>query len=273
MNFAVVKQTLSEMLPMAFNALRFSVASIFLFLVLALSEGGFLLDKKDLKGILVLGVIGHTAYQYLFINGIARTTASLSALMMATCPVFVALLGLVVERKMPSWKVLLGALLSLTGVFLLVYGSHPDFASAEKHVLGAAFVLAGSVCWAVYTVLSKPHLTRYSPLRVTATTVVLGTVILDILAVPSLLTQEWSKISLAGWVGFTYSCGLAIVLGYIIWEIGIHRIGPEKTAVYQNLTPVIATVASYLLLGETLRVIQVAGAGMVFLGIYLARKA
>jgi len=103
--------------------------------------------------------------------------------------------------------------------------------------------------------------------------VVLGTVILDILAVPSLLTQEWSKISLAGWVGFTYSCGLAIVLGYIIWAIGIHRIGPEKTAVYQNLTPVIATVASYLLLGETLRVVQVAGAGKVFLGIYLARKA
>ena len=272
-NFAVVKQTLSEMLPLTFNALRFSLASILLVLVLSISEGGFLLDKKDLKGILILGLIGHTLYQYLFINGIARTTASLSALMMATCPVFVALLSLMIEKKMPSWKVLVGALLSLMGVFLLVYGFHPNLGSAEEHVLGAALVLAGSVCWATYTVLSKPYLTRYSPLRITATTVVLGTVILDILAVPSLLTQEWTKVSLVGWIGFAYSCGLAIVLGYIIWEIGIHRIGPEKTAVYQNLTPVIATVASYLLLGETLRVIQVAGAGMVFLGIYLARKA
>jgi drug/metabolite transporter (DMT)-like permease len=273
MNFAVVKQTLSEMLPMAFNALRFSVASALLTLVLALSEGGFLLHKSDLKGILILGVVGHTVYQFLFINGIARTTASLSSLMMATCPVFVMLLSLLIERRRPSSNMLLGASLSLIGVFLLVYGSRQSLASAGEHVLGATLVLAGSICWAVYTVLSKSHLARYSPLRITATTMVLGTVLFDIMAIPSFLAQRWSHVSLAGWIGFAYSCGLAIVLGYIIWEIGIHRIGPGKTAVYQNLTPVIATVASYMLLDEMLSVTQVAGAGMVFLGVYLARRA
>jgi drug/metabolite transporter (DMT)-like permease len=56
-NFAVVKRALSEMLPLAFNALRFSLASIFLFLAMILSEGKFLLDKKDFKGIFLLGLI------------------------------------------------------------------------------------------------------------------------------------------------------------------------------------------------------------------------
>lgn len=272
MNFAVVKQTISEMLPLAFNALRFSLASLFLLLILLLTEGGFLLARKDLKGILILGVIGHTLYQLSFISGIARTTASISALMMATCPVFVALLSAMLEKKHPSWNVLIGALASLTGVFLLVYGSQSHFGSAEKQISGATLVLAGSIFWATYTVLSKPHLAKYSPLRITATTMVLGTIPLDVASIPSILAQEWTKVSLAGWIGFGYSCGLAIVLGYILWEIGIQKIGPGKTAIYQNLTPVIATTASYLLLGETLAATQIVGAGMVFLGIYLARK-
>ena len=272
-NFAVVKQTLNEMLPLAFNALRFSLASLFLLLTLMFSEGGFLLSKKDFKGIFVLGLIGHTCYQFLFINGIDRTTASLSALTMATCPVFVALLSLLTKDEKPSASLLLGAFLSLMGVFVLVYGSQASFVSVEKHVLGSVLVLIASVCWAVYTVLSKPYLARYSPLRLTATTTVLGTIVLDVLAIPSFLTQKWTGISLVGWMGLAYSFGLAIVLGYIIWGTAVHRIGPGKTAVYQNLNPVVAAIVAYLFLGEILGTLQIVGAGMVFMGVYLTRRA
>lgn len=269
----MVKQTLSEMLPMTFNALRFSLASLLLCLVLLCSEGGFLLDRRDFKGILVLGLIGHTCYQFLFINGIARTTASLSALMMATCPVFVTFLNLLFEKRKPSPRILLGALVSLTGVLALVSGSEPSSVSVDKNIFGSALLLAASICWAVYTVLSKPYLDRYTPLRITCTTMVLGTIFLDLLAIPSMATQKWIEVSPAGWIGLAYSFGFAIVLGYVLWEIGIQRIGAGKTAIYQNLTPVIAAISSYLFLGETLKRLQIVGAGMVFLGIYLTRKA
>ena len=272
-NYAVVKQTLSEMLPMTFNALRFSLASLLLCLVLLCSEGGFLLDRRDFKGILVLGLIGHTCYQFLFINGIARTTASLSALMMATCPVFVTFLNLLFEKRKPSPRILLGALVSLTGVLALVSGSEPSSVSVDKNIFGSALLLAASICWAAYTVLSKPYLDRYTPLRITGTTMVLGTIFLDLLAIPSMATQKWIEVSPTGWIGLAYSFGFAIVLGYVLWEIGIQRIGAGKTAIYQNLTPVIATISSYLFLGETLNGLQIVGAGMVFLGIYLTGKA
>jgi len=271
-NFAVVKQTLSEMLPLAFNALRFSLASILLCAILLFSEGGFLLNKKDFKGVLLLGIVGHTFYQLLFINGIARTSASLSALMMATNPVFVALLGLPARGEKPSMRLLLGASLSLIGVYVLMYGSQSGFSLSEKHVFGAVLVLFASLCWAAYTVLSKPYLARYSPLRLTATSAVLGTIFLDLVAIPSLLTQEWVRVSVAGWAGFSYSFGLAIVTAYIIWDIGIQKVGPGRTAVYENLTPVVAAFISYLFLGEILTGLQIAGAAMVFLGIYLTKR-
>ncbi len=272
-NFAVVKQTLREMLPLSFNAVRFSLASIFLFFALRLSEGGFLLDRKDFKRILVLGAIGHTLYQLLFIYGIAKTTSSLSALMLATSPLFVVLIDLLMGVEKPSRRIVFGVLLSIAGVFMLVAGSSSDLTSSEGYVVGGALVLAGSVCWAWYTVLSKPYLVRYSPLRFTATTMILGTIILDLLAIPSLLAQEWQAISFEGWVGLAYSLGLAVVLGYVIWEIGVQKVGPGRTAVYQNLIPVIATAVSCLWLGETIGGAQIVGAGMVFLGIYLTRRS
>jgi len=121
--------------------------------------------------------------------------------------------------------------------------------------------------------LSKPYLLKYSPLRFTATTMTLGTIIIDLLAIPSLLAQEWQAISLEGWLGLAYSLGLAVVLGYVIWEIGVQKVGPGRTAVYQNLIPVIATAVSCLWLGETIGGAQIVGAGMVFVGIYLTRRA
>ena len=119
---------------------------------------------------------------------------------------------------------------------------------------------------------SKPYLTRYSPLRLTVTTMVLGTIVLDISAIPSLFAQDWRSVTVEGWAGLAYSFGLAIVVGYVIWEIGVHKVGPGRTAVYQNLIPVIATAVSCLWLGETIVEAQIIGAGMVFLGIYLARR-
>jgi len=271
-NFAVVKQTLREMLPLSFNAIRFSLASIFLLFALRILEGGFLLDKKDLKGVFLLGLVGHTFYQLLFINGIAKTTASLSALIMATSPLFVVFLGSFVGAEKISRRILLGVLLSLAGVFILVSGSSSNFGLAQAHIVGGVLTLAAAVCWAAYTVFSKPYLARYSPLRLTVTTMVLGTIVLDISAIPSLLAQDWRSVTVEGWTGLAYSFGLAIVVGYVIWEIGVHRVGPGRTAVYQNLIPVIATAMSCLWLGETIAEAQIIGAGMVFLGIYLARR-
>lgn len=270
-NYSVVKQTLSEMQPLAFNALRFSLASIFLFLVLRLFEGGGLMDRRSLKQVFILGVIGYGLHQILFISGIAHITAGLSALMMATSPVFVIVLNLFTRVEKSSPRILLGIFLSLGGVLMLVIGGQPDPASTETLIVGGGLTVLSAICWASYTVLSKPHLATYSPLRLTTATMIFGTIILDIAAIPSLLTQQWRIITPLGWAGLAYSFVFTGVLGYVIWNIGVQRTGPARTAIYQNLTPVFAAIVSYLLLGEILSTQQFVGAGMIFAGIYLTK--
>jgi drug/metabolite transporter (DMT)-like permease len=70
-----------------------------------------------------------------------------------------------------------------------------------------------------------------------------------------------------------YSAGLAIVVAYILWNTGVKRIGSARTAIYNNLTPVIATFGAAIFLGEPLTIFKIVGAGIIFLGLYLARTA
>lgn len=70
-----------------------------------------------------------------------------------------------------------------------------------------------------------------------------------------------------------FSGSLAIALGYIIWNSGVSKVGGARTAVYSNLSPVIAAIFAWLTLGEAITAFMVAGAAMIFLGIYLTRKS
>lgn len=270
-NFSVIKQTISEMLPMAFTAARFSVASLLLVLTLRIAEGGFLLNQSDLKQILFLGLLGHASYQIMFINGMDRTSASATALIMATSPIFVLLTDSIAMKRWPSLHVSTGMCLSLAGVAAIVTAS-PGGQHASDFVFGTLLVLSGSICWALYTALSRSILKRYSPLRLTATTMALGTIFIDLAAIPSLLTQDWRSVSVAGWVGFAYPLGLALVFSYLLWSFGVQRIGPDRTAVYQNLIPVAAMSTAILALGERVVLTQLAGTLIVFVGVYITRR-
>ncbi|HEU0053650.1 MAG TPA: DMT family transporter, partial [Longimicrobium sp.] len=78
-NFAVVKGALAAFQPLAFNALRFAIASAFVFAVLTARRQPLLPERKDAVRILLLGLLGNLVYQMCFILGLARTRAGTAA--------------------------------------------------------------------------------------------------------------------------------------------------------------------------------------------------
>jgi hypothetical protein len=80
-NFAIAKHALGEIHPLAFNALRFATASLFVFGVLAVRGGGALPARRDVPRLLVLGLLGNGLYQVTFIVGLDLTLAGHASLM------------------------------------------------------------------------------------------------------------------------------------------------------------------------------------------------
>jgi drug/metabolite transporter (DMT)-like permease len=272
-NFAVVKAALAEMTPLSFNSIRFLLASTLTLLLLRLIEGDVGFARGDGWRLLGLGLIGNTFYQLLFINGIDRTTAGNSALLLATTPIFVSLISAALGVERVGKLAQVGVFFSFAGIFLVIVGSGKELGLAQETIGGDILVLVGAAAWSLYTVLSKPMLSRYSALKLTALAMATGTPFIVLFSIPQLLAQDWGAVSWRGWLGLLFSGSMAIAIAYIIWNSGVSKVGGARTAVYSNLSPVIAAIFAWLTLGEAITAFMVVGAALIFLGIYLTSKS
>ncbi len=272
LNAALVKASLAELAPLPYNALRFILAASLAYLLLRILEPGSRLQRRDIPIFIGLGLLSHTLYQFFFIQGISLTSAGNASLLMATSPMWVSLLSALVGSDHLRPRNWLGLLLSFFGILLVTVGSGKEIGFAANTSRGDLLIVAGTLVWAVYTIMSKPVLKRYSPLQLLAYTIVPGTLGLFILAFPALRQQDLSSVSLQAWGRLVYSGILAIVVGYVIWNTGVQKLGAAKTALYNNLSPLMAMLSGWLLLDEQITPPQLGGAGLIIFGLYIARK-
>jgi drug/metabolite transporter (DMT)-like permease len=271
-NFSAVKFALGGLAPLTFNTLRFGVATIALVTIMRLRGESFQLRRQDILPVFLLGFGGHTLYQALFINGMARTTPAIGALLMATSPLFVVIYGLLLGLERPRRTVIAGIVLSFTGTLLLIAGGQGELSLRSDTLVGDLLILVAAMMWAAYTLGGKPLLGRYSPLKLNALTMIPGTLLLALISTPALAGQNWGAVTAGAWGAWAYSTIFAVVVAYVLWYTSVQRVGGARTAIYSNLTPVVATVVSWLLMGERLAPLQILGAGVVITGILLARR-
>ena len=271
-NFTAVKGALADFSPLVFNAIRFGTSSLILLSLLWLRERSISVRRKDLARFVMLALIGNTAYQLFFINGIALTTATNSALILATTPIFIILFGAALDVEKVTNRVIQGVILSFLGVVMIILGSGQTLSFTDQSLIGDLLIVANPICWSIYTVLSKPMLKEYSPLKLTTVTMAIGAVPLVLVSIPSLSTQNWSAISANSWLGLAFSAVFAIAIGYVIWYTGVSRIGSARTSLYDNLVTVFAVASAWILLAESMTAIQIAGAVLVFVSLYVVRR-
>jgi drug/metabolite transporter (DMT)-like permease len=268
-NFSFIKWALGEIPPMAFGALRFGIATSMLLLLLRVKEGPIHWPRGMGWTLLWLGLIGNTAYQTLFILGVYQTTAGNAALMVAFTPVMVTLFGTLsgVERATP--RILMGVVLAVGGVGLVL--ADAGLRLSAETLRGDLFVLGAAACWAAYTVGVRAIREPMSSLRVTALTMATGTPFLILLGLRELWRLDWGTIGLPGWGGTAYATVLALVVGYILWNRGVQVVGSARASLFGAGIPVVAMFVGWPLLGERPGPVQFLGAGLIIVGVMVAR--
>ena len=270
-NFSFVKIALKELTPFGFNGIRLFLASGTLILILALSGESLKVDRKTFGKVLILGLCGNTAYQMFFIHGLNLSSASNTAIIIAMTPVSIALISSLVKHEKIHLATWAGILLSFIGFYLVISSRFGTFQFSSQSLRGDLLVFIGNICWALYTVFSKPLLDRMSPLKLTGLTLALGTIFYLPFCVKDILRIPYSTISAKAWLSILYSGLFALVICYVIWYASLRRVGSTKTAIYVYLIPIFAVIFASFFLGERITVRQVFGALIIFLGVYLAR--
>ncbi len=268
-NFAIVKRALDAFAPLAFNSLRFLLASAFVFAALHF-RGALRMPRGDWLPLLGLGILGNVVYQLLFVLGIDLTRAGNASLILALIPIITATLSVAVGHERLSPLVWVGAVGSVVGV-VLVSGEALRLEGDPRGLLGDLLMLAAAFGWAGYTVGSRQLIVRHGSLTVTAWTMWLGSLVLVPIGIPSLLRQDWQAVDPVAWGGLVYSACLSIGLAYLLWYRQVERIGNTRTSVYVNMAPLVALTVAAVWLGERLTPLAVLGAACTIGGVLLVR--
>ena len=278
-NFSVVKYALRDFPEISFNALRLIIASAVFMAALAIgrarSNAGLRPPEPPItwpewRSLIGLGIVGTGFYQLLFLAGVARTSVANSSLIFGCTPVAVAIMSSLAGHDRLTAARWAGAALSFTGIYTLV-GLRAEISSAT--FAGDAMIFGAMLCWSLYSVAAQPLLKRHSPLVVTGWAMTSGTAVYLVFAVIPMLRTDWSAISTTSWILMTASALLALAFSYIVWYTAVQRIGSSRTAIYSNLTPIVAMIVAFLWLGEPITRIQMLGAALILSGIALTRVA
>jgi drug/metabolite transporter (DMT)-like permease len=271
-NLSLVKIALAEIPPMPYNGIRLLLAAAGLVAWLLFTEKDLRLRRRDLPKIVMLSFSGYALYQYLFISGINLTTASNTAVIFGSTPIMVSLLSSFFKHERITPLGWLGIALGFAGIYLVISGRAGGFSLSDRTWKGDLLLFAAVFLWAHYSVSARPLLKVYSPLKFTAVTMGLGSLMFFPFTLPQLRQLSFAAVSAQAWLCMLYSGWVALSLALVLWFISVRRVGNSQTAVYSNLQPVLAVVFAYLLLGEKATSSLLIGAAVIFIGIYFTRK-
>ena len=225
--------------------------------------------RGELLHLAALGFVSLTLYCALEINGSARTSASAAAILIATIPVFVAVLAALVLHERNGARQWMGVVLSFAGVAgLVLLGS----AAGGGSLVGDLLVLAAALSAAVYNLMARRLLLTRSALYVTAYQNLFGALFMAPLALGEALLMGVRRPTTGAVGGVLYLTLGCSVFAYLLLNYAFRFIPASRLSVFVNLTPVVAVAAAYVLLGERFTTTQLAAAAVVVAGVWLANS-
>ena len=265
-SFIATKVMVTDQPPLFSAGLRFTFAGILLTAISCFRYGRPNLARREVRHILVMASLAVLFSNACHVIAMQYVQSNTAALLNATPALWIAWLGTFGPRRKPlSVAQQAGLLVGLAGV-LLILAPKGGFQAAG---LGwQLLVLLGCFAWSLGTIYHRNAGVANPPLMFVALQMLAGG--LGLLAIAPVtgesFTLDWTSRAIVAflWLTLASSC-----LAYAAYAWLIVHTTPVIVGSYGYVCPAVAAVAGWLLLGEALTWVQVAGLGVILAGIAL----
>jgi probable blue pigment (indigoidine) exporter len=259
--YVVTTELLPPGYPVTASALRALPAGLLLLVIVRQLPKGEWWWKSAL-----LGALNFTIFQTALFVSAYRLPGGVAATVGAIQPLLVIVLARFFMGNPIRPLSIVGGVAGIAGVALLVLTPH-----AKLDIIGIVAGLIGAVSMAFGTVLSRHWQPPVSPLTVTAWQLTAGGVLL----VPIALAFEPAlpPLTLNNWMGFVWLGLVGGAFAYIVWFRGISRLEPAAVSPLGFLSPLMAVILGWVLLGQQLSALQISGMAVVLASVWMSQMA
>jgi len=262
--YAGIRAGLKAYSPPQLALLRFLVASAVLAVYAAIAH--FRRPEwRDIPGLILTGAIGITFYNIALNYGETRVTAGAASMLIGSTPIWAALIARVVLRERLSVLGWCGVLVSFGGVALIANGEVEGIHLSPQ----ALIILSAAIASAIYIVVQKYFLGRYSALEFTAYTIWAGT----LLMIP-FSTGLWGAVlavPLHSTLAVVYLGIFPAAIAYLAWAYVLSHAPAGKTTTLLYVIPVLAVVIAWIWLGEIPKTVSLIGGAVALAGVMMVQ--
>ncbi len=269
-SFVATKSLLDSLSPLGIIYIRL-IFGIIAAIVIAFSrKRSFKLQKKDLKGILILAIIS-ILHLWIQVTGMQYTSASNTGWIIGIVPVIMAVMGFLIYKEKMSGFQFLGATISFIGLLVLI--SKGDLSSINFiSNYGDLLVFASAFTWSFYSFYGKKVTLDYPP----SLTILYLFVTMIVLLTPFIISEEFfhnvSLLTKIDWGSLLFLGFLCSGLGYVLWAEAMNELPANRVGAFLYLEPFVTVFTAWLFLGEEITFLMLASGVVIIIGVIMVNR-
>jgi drug/metabolite transporter (DMT)-like permease len=255
--------------PIALNGLRITGAAVLFWILFIFQKDKKSIQKADFGRLVLCMFTGVLLNQVLFVKGVSLSVPSHASLLMLITPVAVVFIsGWLLQTNIYKHQ-LWGLVLGIVGAAILISLREPG-RRGHYILLGDALIIINAISYAVYLVLVKPLMSKYSAMSLMRWMFTLGVFAILPFCIQPIGAIPWSTFNTTDYTAITFIILAVTFLAYLFNIYSVRILGPTITGAYIYSQPLFATLIALFITNDYSHpILKLVAAICIFLSVYL----
>ncbi|MDP5275368.1 DMT family transporter [Chengkuizengella axinellae] len=255
------------------SGIRFGLASVLLFFLLFILEGGIpKLTKKQYLVLFLQSFTGVFLFSVCLLYGVQYTTALDSGVITSATPMVIALFSYMILKEKITRNILMGILFAVCGILAINLGSGESSANGYFPIWGNLLILVAVTGEAIFTILGKLLSNKLSPVAISTFVSFFGFLLFLPFSIYEAMKFDFIQPTMKDWFYVIYFAIIVTVLAFFLWYNGVSNVSGNVAGVFTAVLPLSTLLCSYLFLDEKLTLGHVMGMLLVIIGILYSTR-
>lgn len=244
----------------------------FFYIIYFISTGAKWPRGREWYAIGVLSVLNILCSNGLTTWGVQFISAGLGAIIAATFPLWMVIIGLFTSKDRIPIAALKGFLLGFAGICVIFYEHLHDFLNPE-FLFGIAISFTASWTWALGTLFTKKEAKDYNPYFSLGLQMFMAGIVLLLISYATGTAIPLTQIAWQSWTAIAYLVVFGSVVAFAAYLYSLQHLSVEQMSIYAYINPIVAVILGSLFFNEKLTMFIITGGAITLYGVWMINHA